>query len=244
MKLLTGAGYRTEIMSDKIRPRAREEWVQKRLSAGMQVLITNPSLVETGLDLNAFTTLVFYSMGYKLFTLRQASRRSWRINQTAPRVEVYLLYYEDTMQHKAMKLMASKLAVAGIIEGNFTEEGLAAMSDVQDMTSQMAKELMLGIRDNVEDIAPPSSGWRSSTTDGRGLRISLVQLKRKPLQRRRCAASRKRYLPSRPRCPFPRPSRLCCVGGLIRRKPRNWRRFWRKPGSPNEPGRPRWTKIS
>ncbi len=49
--------------------------------------------------------------------------------------------------------MASKLAVAGIIEGNFSEEGLAAMSDVQDMTSQMAKELMLGIRDNVEDIA-------------------------------------------------------------------------------------------
>ena len=153
LKLLTGEGYRTEIMSEKIRPRAREEWVQKRLAAGMQVLITNPSLVETGLDLNAFTTLIFYSMGYKLFTLRQASRRSWRINQTAPRVEVYMLYYKDTMQHKAMKLMASKLAVAGIIEGNFTEEGLAAMSDVQDMTSQMAKELMLGIRDNVEDIA-------------------------------------------------------------------------------------------
>ena len=107
----------------------------------------------TLLDLNTFTTLIFYSMGYKLFTLRQASRRSWRINQTAARVEVYLLYYRDTMQHKAIKLMASKLAVAGIIEGSFTEEGLAAMSDVQDMTSQMAKELMAGIRDNVEDIA-------------------------------------------------------------------------------------------
>ena len=152
-KLLTGEGYRTEIMSENIRPSTREKWVQKRLAAGLQVLITNPSLVETGLDLNAFTTLIFYSMGYKLFTLRQASRRSWRINQTAPRVEVYLLYYKNTMQHKAMKLMASKLAVAGIIEGNFTEEGLAAMSDVQDMTSQMAKELMLGIKDNVEDIA-------------------------------------------------------------------------------------------
>ena len=57
------------------------------------------------------------------------------------------------MQQKCLKLMASKLAVAGLIEGNFSEEGLAAMSDVQDMTSQMAKELMLGIRDNVEDIA-------------------------------------------------------------------------------------------
>lgn len=64
-----------------------------------------------------------------------------------------MLYYADTMQAKAMKLMASKLAVAGLIEGTFSEEGLAAMSDVQDMTSQMAKELMLGIKDNVEDIA-------------------------------------------------------------------------------------------
>ena len=109
--------------------------------------------VPTLLDLNAFTTLIFYSMGYNLFTLRQASRRSWRINQTAPRVEVYMLYYADTMQAKAMKLMASKLAVAGIIEGTFSEEGLAAMSDVKDLTSQMAKELALGIKDNVEDIA-------------------------------------------------------------------------------------------
>jgi len=73
-----------QIMSEKVRPDEREEWVQKRLASGMQVLITNPSLVETGLDLNSFTTLIFYSMGYKLFTLRQASRRSWRINQTAP----------------------------------------------------------------------------------------------------------------------------------------------------------------
>ena len=153
LKLLTENGYHTEIMSEKIKPDARENWVQKYLAAGMQVLIVNPSLVETGLDLNTFTTLIFDSMGYKLFTLRQASRRSWRINQTAPKVEVYMLYYKDTMQQKAMKLMASKLAVAGIIEGNFSEEGLAAMSDVQDMTSQMAKELVLGIRDNVEDIA-------------------------------------------------------------------------------------------
>lgn len=151
--MLADEGYRTEILTDKIKTTDREDWVQKKLTAGMQVLIVNPSLVETGLDLNAFTTLVFYSMGYKLFTLRQASRRSWRINQKAPAVKVYMLYYEDTMQQKCLKLMASKLAVAGLIEGNFSEEGLAAMSDVQDMTSQMAKELMLGIRDNVEDIA-------------------------------------------------------------------------------------------
>lgn len=153
LKLLREEGFRTDILTPSIPPDKREEWVDQKLAAGLDVLITNPRCVETGLDLNAFTTLIFYSMGYNLFTLRQASRRSWRINQTAPRVEVYLLYYMDTMQAKAMKLMASKLAVAGIIEGTFTDEGLAAMSDVRDLTSQMAKELAAGIRDNVEDIA-------------------------------------------------------------------------------------------
>ncbi len=153
LKLLTQAGYRTEILATTVPPNKREEWVEKQVRSGLQVLITNQKCVETGLDLNDFTTLIFYSMGFNLFTLRQASRRSWRINQAAPRVEVYLLYYKETMQAKAMKLMASKLAVAGIIEGTLSEEGLAAMSDVRDLTSQMAKELSLGIKDNVEDIA-------------------------------------------------------------------------------------------
>ena len=153
IKALRAEGIHTEILTTKVPTEKREAWVEKRVKSGLQVLITNPKCVETGLDLNAFPTIIFYSMGYNLFTLRQAARRSYRINQTAPCIEVYMLYYADTMQAKAMKLMASKLAVAGIIEGTFSEEGLAAMSDVRDLTSQMAKELALGIKDNVEDIA-------------------------------------------------------------------------------------------
>jgi len=151
--LLNARGWRTAILPARIKPAAREVWVAQRISEGLQVLIANPTLIETGLDMNAFTTLIFYDTGYKLFTLRQASRRSWRINQTAPRIEVYMLYYQHTMQHKAIKLMASKLAVAGIIEGNFSEEGLAAMSECEDMTTLMAKELMMGIKDSVEDVS-------------------------------------------------------------------------------------------
>ena len=153
LKLITAAGHRAAIMPATVPPVKREKWVQDRLDGGLQVLICNPSLVETGLDLNAFTTLIFFDVGTKLFTLRQAARRSWRINQTAPRVEVYMLYYADTMQHKALKLMGTKLAVAAIIEGGFSEEGLSAMSQCDDMTSMMAKELMLGIKDSVEDVS-------------------------------------------------------------------------------------------
>jgi superfamily II DNA or RNA helicase len=121
-QLLEDHGYRVATLTSGIPPNRREEWVEKQVQDGIQVLITNPSLVETGLDLNDFTTLYYYNIAYNLFTLRQSSRRSWRINQKAPKVEVYFSYYEGTMQHRAIRLMASKLAVAGIIEGNFTDD--------------------------------------------------------------------------------------------------------------------------
>ena len=152
-KLLMENGYRVGILTSAVPPNRREEWVEKQVKDGIQVLITNSSLVETGLDLNDFTTLYYYNIAYNLFTLRQSSRRSWRINQTAPKIEVYFSYYEGTMQHRAIRLMASKLAVAGIIEGNFTDEGLAAMSDCADMTTALARELTQGIKNEVEDLS-------------------------------------------------------------------------------------------
>lgn len=153
LKLFAEKGYRAAALPASVSPQKREEWVEKQLQSGIRILITNPSLVETGLDLNAFTTLIYYNIGYNLFTLRQSSRRSWRINQTAPRIEVYFFFYEGTMQARAMRLMASKLAAAGVLEGNVTDEGLAAMSDCQDLTSELAKELTLGIQDEVEDLS-------------------------------------------------------------------------------------------
>ena len=150
--LLTESGYKVGILTVAVPPNKREEWVENQIKDGIQVLIANPSLVETGLDLNDFTTIYYYNISYNLFTLRQSSRRSWRINQKAPRVEVYFSYYEGTIQNRAVRLMASKLAVAGIIEGNFTDEGLAAMSDCADMTTALARELTQGIKDEVEDL--------------------------------------------------------------------------------------------
>lgn len=152
-KTLNQKGIPTVILKPSIEPIKREEWVDKRLKKGIRVLITNPALVETGLDLNAFTTLIFYNIAYNLYIFRQASRRSWRINQTAPKVEVYMFYYKDTMQQRALRLMASKLSAATVIEGNISEEGLAAMSDCEDLTTQLAKELMSGLKENVDELA-------------------------------------------------------------------------------------------
>jgi hypothetical protein len=99
------------------------------------------------------TTIIYYNVGYNLFTLRQSSRRSWRINQKSPKVEVYILFYRGTMQHRAIRLMATKLAVATTLEGNISDEGLSAMSECSDMTTLLAKELALGIERQVDDMA-------------------------------------------------------------------------------------------
>ena len=48
VKLLTGEGFRTEILSPAISPEKREAWVEKRVRSGCQILITNPRCVETG----------------------------------------------------------------------------------------------------------------------------------------------------------------------------------------------------
>jgi hypothetical protein len=105
------------------------------------VVIAHPKLVETGLDLLDFPTIIFYESGYSLHTLRQASRRSWRIGQKR-RVRVKFLCYEGTMQTACLRLMGKKLLVALTMEGKFAGEGLQSIDEDDDMLSAMARELV------------------------------------------------------------------------------------------------------
>lgn len=88
-------------------------------------------------------------MGYNLYTMRQASRRSWRLSQTKD-VEVYFLYYKKTIQEQALSLMATKLQASMAIEGKFSEEGLNALSNNEDIFSQIASSVAEGIKDTVD----------------------------------------------------------------------------------------------
>lgn len=127
----------------------RENFINKKLESGLQVLICNPKLVETGLDLLEFTTIIFYQIGYNVSTLRQASRRSYRLNQTKG-IKVYFMYYENTIQDKALSLMATKLQASMAIEGKFSEEGLRAMSNNEDLMTEIANSVVSGMEGNVQ----------------------------------------------------------------------------------------------
>jgi superfamily II DNA or RNA helicase len=140
-KILTNEGIRTAVLRASVDTSKRETWYARQIKEGIQVVISHPKLVETGLDLLDFPTILFYESGYSLHTLRQASRRSWRIGQRRP-VRVKFLCYEGTMQTACLRLMGKKLLVALTMEGKFAGEGLQNLDEDDDMLSAMARELV------------------------------------------------------------------------------------------------------
>ena len=151
-KLLEDNQIKTAFLTASIAARNREKWIENQVKSGIDVMICNPSLVETGLDLLDFTTIIFYQMGYNLFTMRQASRRSLRLNQSKD-VSVYFMYFKDTIQENIISLMANKLQAAMAIEGKFSEEGLNAMSENDTLLTQLANNLTKNIDVKLEEGA-------------------------------------------------------------------------------------------
>jgi superfamily II DNA or RNA helicase len=140
-RILSNQGIRTVVLRASVDTSKREAWYARQIKEGVQVVISHPRLVETGLDLLDFPTILFYESGYSLHTLRQASRRSWRIGQRRP-VRVKFLCYEGTMQTACLRLMGKKLLVALTMEGKFAGEGLQNIDEDDDMLSAMARELV------------------------------------------------------------------------------------------------------
>jgi hypothetical protein len=141
-QILAREGIRTAVLRSNVGTEKREAWYARQVKQGVQVVICHPKLVETGLDLLDFPTIIFfYESGYSLHTLRQASRRSWRIGQRWP-VRVLFMCYEATMQTSCLRLMGKKLLVALTMEGKFAGEGLQSIDEDDDMLSAMARELV------------------------------------------------------------------------------------------------------
>jgi len=142
-QVLRREGFRVAVMRATVPTDRREAWIADRLREGADVVLCHPRLVQTGLDLPAFPTIYFYETGYSLYTLRQASRRSWRIGQHR-NVRVKFVHYLDTLQERCLRLMGKKLMVALAVEGKFTGEGLqdAGDEDAADILTVLARELV------------------------------------------------------------------------------------------------------
>ncbi|MCF6252737.1 MAG: DEAD/DEAH box helicase family protein [Methylococcaceae bacterium] len=141
-RLLSAAGFKASVLRSTVATDRREEWILDQVDLGIDILICNPELVKTGLDLLEFPTLAFMQSGYNVYTIQQASRRSWRIGQK-DEVDVYFFGYAKTAQITCLSLMAEKIAVSQSTSGDMPDTGLDVLNQAGDSIEvTLAKQLM------------------------------------------------------------------------------------------------------
>lgn len=140
--LLEKEGFKVAVLRASVDASRREDWIAEQLDRGIDVLITNPELVKTGLDLLEFPTIVFMQSGYNVYSLQQAARRSWRIGQKQPVCVIYL-GYADTSQMTCLALMARKIMVSQSTSGDIPESGLDVLNPEGDSVEvALARQLV------------------------------------------------------------------------------------------------------
>jgi len=139
LKILRDGGIRAEVLASGINPRKREEWIAKRVFR-LDALITNPRLVATGLDLVAFSSVVFSEIEFSLYTLWQSLRRVWRLGQTKP-VKAVFSVYNDTMESRALALIGAKMKAAQLLYGDNVGGAIVPEED-GDILMKLAREAL------------------------------------------------------------------------------------------------------
>jgi hypothetical protein len=140
--LLEQEGFKVAVLRASVDASRREDWIAEQLDRGIDVLITNPELVKTGLDLLEFPTIVFLQSGYNVYSLQQAARRSWRIGQKQP-VRVIYLGYANSSQMTCLGLMAKKIMVSQSTSGDVPESGLDVLNqDGDSVEVALARQLV------------------------------------------------------------------------------------------------------
>lgn len=140
-KILGDNGVRAIGFGRNVKINERQKWLQEQAKDGVDAVVLNPELVGTGLNLQAYTTIIFYELGNKLPVVRQAKDRSKRINQEHP-VSVYFLYYKDTIQEDTLALISQKLKAAKAMEGDFTESALQEIGGDTDILTKLVNSIV------------------------------------------------------------------------------------------------------
>lgn len=122
-------------------PAKREAWI-KINAPQMDVLIVNPKLVETGLDLVQFSSLVFYETTVSLYILWQAMRRVWRLGQDKE-VNVTFLAYANTVEEEILRRMGQKKKAAQLLYGK-EAAGVLVETDSDDVQREMIQAAIEG----------------------------------------------------------------------------------------------------
>jgi hypothetical protein len=122
-------GAKPYILKNTVSAERREKVIEMEVGKGANVVICNPELTKTGLDLIFAPTIIFAEITFNLSTMMQASARSYRLNQTYEQCKVIYLYYQGTMEESAVHLMSRKQRAAKLLTGDIGLTGLDALTE-------------------------------------------------------------------------------------------------------------------
>lgn len=143
--VLASHGIEAEVLESNTSVEERFEWLQRAEERGVKVIITNLRLVEVGLDLLAWPTLIFYQMSYDINSVRQAAGRAWRIGQTRECRTIYLVA-NGTQQVAQFENCMVKRAHAMLAEGKIDRSELAEYG--RDAVNSLAADLASCLADS------------------------------------------------------------------------------------------------
>lgn len=135
-------GIKAAVLTSRVKADEREDWLSDQIDSGVDVVICNPELVKTGLDMLEFPNIYFMNTGYNVYTIMQAARRSWRIGQKKD-VRVYFSGYKASAQAACLELMGKKISVAQSTSGDMPDTGLDILNQAEDSIEvALAKQLI------------------------------------------------------------------------------------------------------
>lgn len=227
--MLEAAGLKAAIL--RAAPNKREKWVEKQVKAGVDVIITHPRKVETGIDLLDFPTIVWMAIDYSVYTVLQASRRSWRIGQTEP-VKVYFFAYEETIQEDALRLVAAKVAAALRVNGDTVgDDSLAELDDLTsgDLVATLAKIITGDVQIEAHSLQQAFAEANASLRQANTLIGDYQMVEEEPEEAEAVVAGDKGYLNGAGQRPLLAPEHLAVTNGHNGRSPQQASLFTNGP---------------
>jgi UDP-glucose 6-dehydrogenase len=71
-RLFENENLKTAVLRSTVSTDKREDWIIDQVDRDIDIMVCNPELVKTGLDLLDFPTIIFMQTAYNVYTVQQA----------------------------------------------------------------------------------------------------------------------------------------------------------------------------
>ena len=112
------------------------------------ILITNPKIVNVGINLRFIPTYINYMPTYHVSEISQANRRGYRINTTVEN-RVFHLYYQETIEEEIIERFQTKRLESKAMEGVFDVNIESEKEDVLRTHSKTVSTLVDKLGKNI-----------------------------------------------------------------------------------------------